>query len=356
MESITLYFKQGSSDKVYQASIVPKGNGHIVEFAYGRRGSTMATGTKTPAPVEYSAAKAIYDKRIKEKTAKGYRAGESATAYQSSPTAKNHTGIYCQLLNPVEEDQLDRLIADPGYWAQEKHDGRRLLIQKQSDAITGINKLGFPIAVPQVIERSARALPRDFLMDGELVGDTFHVFDLLEIDGRDLRPDGYSERMLHLINLLAATFQKHILMIQSAFLPLQKVQLLEELQSGGKEGIVFKRLDAPYTVGRPASGGPQLKLKFCASASCLVGKINAKRSVRLELLDGDQLVSVGNVTIPTNFEVPPLGAVVECRYLYAFKGGSLFQPVYLGRRDDVSPQECNVGQLKFKPEPEREAA
>jgi len=42
--------------------------------------------------------------------------------------------------------------------------------------------------------------------------------------------------------------------------------------------------------------------------------------------------------------------VVEIRYLYAYMGGSLFQPTYLGQRDDVDHQECSTQQLKFKPE------
>ena len=59
MESITLYFRSGPSDKVYQASICPKDAGYLVHFAYGRRGSTLSTGSKTPAPVEYPIAKGI---------------------------------------------------------------------------------------------------------------------------------------------------------------------------------------------------------------------------------------------------------------------------------------------------------
>src|ERR1700753_1634696 len=37
MEQITLYYRQGSSDKVYQASIAQRDGGYVVEFAYGRR-------------------------------------------------------------------------------------------------------------------------------------------------------------------------------------------------------------------------------------------------------------------------------------------------------------------------------
>ena len=43
MEHITLYFRQGSSDKVYQARIESKGDGFIVAFAYGRRGAALTS-------------------------------------------------------------------------------------------------------------------------------------------------------------------------------------------------------------------------------------------------------------------------------------------------------------------------
>ena len=56
-ETITLYFREGSSDKVYQAAIEPKGELFVVNFAYGRRGSTLQTGVKTSSPVDYQTAK-----------------------------------------------------------------------------------------------------------------------------------------------------------------------------------------------------------------------------------------------------------------------------------------------------------
>ena len=79
MESITLYFRQGSSDKVYQTAIEPEAGGYAITFAYGRRGTTPQTGTKTNTPVSYDEAKRIYDKLVAEKTAKGYTPGESGT-------------------------------------------------------------------------------------------------------------------------------------------------------------------------------------------------------------------------------------------------------------------------------------
>jgi len=83
----------------------------------------------------------------------------------------------------------------------------------------------------------------------------------------------------------------------------------------------------------------------------VVAKINVQRSVEISLLQGRSLVSCGNVAIPANHEIPPVGAIVEVRYLYAYRDSlALHQPVYLGPRDDVDPGECLASQLKFKAE------
>jgi len=71
-ENITLFFKQERADKVYKAALEEKDSQYIVNFAYGRRGSTLKTGTKTQTPVPYEKAKKIYDKLVRDKSAKGY--------------------------------------------------------------------------------------------------------------------------------------------------------------------------------------------------------------------------------------------------------------------------------------------
>jgi bifunctional non-homologous end joining protein LigD len=78
-ERITLHYREGSSDKVYQASIEPRDESFVVNFAFGRRGSTLQAGTKTSEPVDYDSAKKIYDKLVREKKAKGYTEGPDGT-------------------------------------------------------------------------------------------------------------------------------------------------------------------------------------------------------------------------------------------------------------------------------------
>jgi bifunctional non-homologous end joining protein LigD len=137
-ERTTLYFRQGSSDKVYQAALEPSGDMFIVTFAFGRRGSTLSTGTKTSAPLGYAAAKKVYDKLLSEKTAKGYTPGEDGTPYQQTDKQERATGIVPQLLNSIDEDEAQKLMTDDDWLLQEKFDGRRLLICRTGLEVSGI--------------------------------------------------------------------------------------------------------------------------------------------------------------------------------------------------------------------------
>ena len=236
MENITLYYRQGSSDKIYQTAIEPKDGNYVVTFAYGRRGTTLNTGTKTQSPVDYATAKGIYDKLIKEKVSKGYTPGESGTPYQHSE--KQSSGILPQLLNAVDEEELESLITDPSYWMQEKHDGRRLLIQKQGDQINGINKLGLTVGIADTIVKSAKQCTLDFILDGEAVGDTLHVFDVLLVGDDEIGGLRYTERYLRLMNLLASFQHRHIQLVKTYFTAAQKQKALDQLKADNAEGVV----------------------------------------------------------------------------------------------------------------------
>ena len=347
-DRITLYYREGSSDKVYQAAIEPVDGLFVVNFAYGRRGSTLTTGTKTSSAVDYDTAKNIFDKLVKEKKAKGYTEGKDGTPYQH--TDKQSSGILPQLLNAIEEADVERLLCDDDYCAQEKFDGRHILIRKRDESLEGINKKGLLVGLPDTVANDIRNLPGNFIPDGESVGDVYHAFDLLELNGKDLRPFPYRTRLTYLVNLLlSGAKHDHVRLIETAFTTKQKTALWERLRRENREGIVFKRLDAPYTPGRPNSGGAQLKFKFVATLSAVVAKVNAKRSVEIKLQRGKGWIPCGNVTIPANHDIPTVGAIVEVRYLYAHRdSNALYQPVYLGLRDDVESGQCLFSQLKYK--------
>jgi bifunctional non-homologous end joining protein LigD len=236
---------------------------------------------------------------------------------------------------------------------QQKFNGRRMLIRKQDATIHGINKKGLVIGLPETVLQDIHQLPGDFILDGECIGDVFHAFDLLMVDNEDLRPSPYRQRLTALLNLLASAQHRFIKYATTAFTANEKTRLHQQLQREKQEGVVFKRLDAPYTPNRPNSGGTQLKHKFYATLSAVVARINTQRSVEVRLLGQDGWMPCGNVTIPTNQAIPAVGQVVEVRYLYAHReSNALYQPIYQGPRCDVDPEECLLNQLKFKPEDE----
>ena len=357
--STSLYFREGNSDKEYHVAIEPEGEGYHVTYAYGRRGNTLTTGSKTQHIVDLDEATSIHDKLVRQKMAKGYHTADgpyhNSGAIQHARNAGEDTGIRCQLLNPVDKDQLARLLADKRYCLQEKHDGRRLMIRKTGDEITGINRRGLVVSVPTAIREAVDRLPVDVLLDGEVVGETYHAFDLLELKGHDIRQKGYISRYAGLLALLPPDGGA-LLWVSNSIDTDDKVATYQELRDSNREGIVFKEIDAPFSPGRPNSGGSQLKYKFVEMASFVVSGHNRARSVRLSLYgtgpESQVLLPTGNVTIPPNHPVPQIGAVVEVRYLYAFReSGSIYQPVYLHERDDIPDTDCTTDQLKYKPEP-----
>ena len=353
----TLYFREGSSDKIYQAAIEPSDDRFVVNFAYGRRGSTLNTGTKTSSPVDYDAATLIYDKLVREKMAKGYTLGADSVAY--SEGSRKVTDIRPQLLNAVESP--DSLLMDDAFFLQRKHDGKRLLVRKQGEDVIGINRRGIECGIPESIRVAALAMPCDFLIDGEAVGDTLHAFDLLEIggtlNGSDIRHIPYRDRLIKLAQLLDKAKGPGIHWVRTTSGHLAKCRIFDRLREERAEGVVFKRIDAAYSPGRPSSGGDQLKYKFVETASVIITGINANRSVQIAVWNDGKLVPAGNVTIPPDQAIPQEGDVVEVRFLYAIPAsGSLFQPAYLGVRDDIAASECTRDQRKLRREPEEVAA
>jgi bifunctional non-homologous end joining protein LigD len=352
---ITLHYREGSSDKIYQASLVEVGGLFDVEFAYGRRGSAFTTGKKTLQPVPRAEAMRIWDRLVGEKLKKGYR--EMVDQIGSHTVAvPESTGILPQLLNAVDEEDLEILIKDDRYLMQEKKDGKRLMLRKEDGTITGINRRGIACGLPQNIITDALALPGDWLIDGELIGDQYHTFDLLEHDG-SYRAQPLRKRLVALFNLVASGQAPGVHLVDSYTGEAVKRRFLERSREANLEGVVFKLMSAPYIPGRPSSGGDQRKFKFVETGQVIVTSLNGKRSVKIGVLDDERMVSCGNVTIPVGAEIPAVGNIVEVRYLYAFKeSGSLFQPVYLGVRDDLELKDCTVDQLKWKKSEELVAA
>lgn len=372
--SIDLHYLGGGSDKVYHAAIrQSRDDLYTVQFAYGRRGSSLTFGAKTVVPVPLHHATLIYDKLVSEKIGKGYRespgisgdifgppvpAGPVLQPLPSvgegrvrgrTPSPQEQSGVLPQLCNECTEDEVERYIKDPAWGAQEKLDGKRKLIGG-SDQVQGINKKGQVVPILPEISRAVTAIGHPVLLDGEEIGNTLHAFGLLEMNGRDLRGLSYFNAYQELAALLERHPSPSLSLVELAVTTMQKRALYKKLRVENKEGIIFKRLSAPYSPGRPASGGDHVKFKFWSDISVIVLSRNSKRSVQVGVLhhpDGIP-VAIGNVSVPTNYELPEPGDIVDVRYLYANRGGCLYQPQYRGIRDDVYRTDCLETRIKYK--------
>ncbi len=245
---------------------------------------------------------------------------------------------------------MEEYITNDEYIAQEKQDGeRRMLIT--GPKIFGLNKKGTEVPLPDTIINSVlgeRSHAADFILDGEIIGNKLYVFDILSLNGNDMK----SQPCVGRLNVLGTLkFDENIQVVETAYTTEQKRALFDKLKKENKEGIVFKKKNATYKHGRPASGGDQLKFKFQKTATFIVANITkAKRSVGLELIEGSERIFMGKVTISPNYDVPEIGDLVEVRYLYAYKGGAIFQPVYLGKRPDSDLTDCTMKQIIYKAE------
>jgi bifunctional non-homologous end joining protein LigD len=250
--------------------------------------------------------------------------------------------MYPQLLSTADNERLEDLLADDDYGCQEKKDGKRLIIWRCGNNYGAYNKNGIPCECPDEIFNSIPTFCGDTCLDGELIKNKFYAWDLLEINGRNYSaPTAYSERHKALSSINFGKFVEVVSLITGTN---DKYRYFEHLKSMGFEGIVFKKLDAPYSGGR---GRDQWKYKFYNEASCIVveGRVG-KKSIGLELINEiGERVFVGFCTCNKS---APVGSVVEIKYLYAFRGGCLYQPEFKMIRDDVNTLECTTIQLKYK--------
>jgi bifunctional non-homologous end joining protein LigD len=351
LQLVSLYYREGSSDKVYLVQLAEVEDGYVVNFQYGRRGSTLQAGTKTAMPVSRGKAEKTFAKLVAEKKGKGYTDGEAGTPYSGAGQEKQPSGYLPQLSHFIEEETALSLLEDDDWFMQQKADGVRQILIRIGSTVTAANRNGLLVAVSKSIEEAVLAVQTkhdaDLVLDGEAMGDRYFAFDLLRFDGLDIREAAAKARFDVLDSLLSTTTPPSLVRIRTAFSRAEKWNLFTDLQTEKAEGIVFKRFNARYVAGRPASKGDHLKFKFYATATLGIVAVNDKRSVQLGAWTPRGWEFVGNVTIPVNQEIPKPLDLVEVRYLYRYPDGSLFQPIYLGPRTDSDIPDA-LSTLKLK--------
>ncbi|WP_027234105.1 hypothetical protein [Leisingera caerulea] len=357
-KSVKLYKTEGSSDKVYNVDLFEKDGAWAVHAHNGRRGKPLKLQNKGEG-LPYEAALPIYEKLVKSKIKGGYTEHEDGVSFSSSEFAGEKTDFQAQLSNEISlEDALE--LGDE-WLVQEKHDGERRGASCDAGSAVYSNRSGIAVGVQSPIDDAFKALHEalgfPIAVDAEDLGSKLVIFDIKRHP--DLPPQAtFSQRAALLESLkeqIAAAGLDEMLQVE---IPVPAREFfamhLPELQERKAEGFILRHRDSLDTPGKPSSGGQVLKVKFWKDVTCRVGDSRpGKRSVGLELLDDDSnWTAVGNVTIPANAGIPPKGSLIDVKYLYAFKGGAIYQPTYKGLRTDIPESDCRMDRLSYKPEPE----
>src|SRR5262249_52766014 len=134
-----------------------------------------------------------------------------------------------------------------------------------------------PQNCPPISEAIARLEPADLILDGEVTwgktGVTYHVFDVVWLDGRDLAP-------------LALDHRRGLLNSLRLEPPLERVAVLtdskpwERACREGWEGVIAKRRDSRY---EPRRSPHWLKMKCEASQDFAVGGFTDPQGSRVGL-------------------------------------------------------------------------
>jgi ATP-dependent DNA ligase len=205
----------------------------------------------------------------------------------------------------MEARAAAELPTGPGWWFEPKWDGFRCLAFRDGADVILQAKSGKPLTrfFPEVAARLAELDERQFALDGELLiageggGFSFEslqtrlhpaesrirklaashpaslaLFDMLEdVDGRDLRPEPLSRRR----EALAAFLGRQPGPLLTATPGTDDRAVAQSwLDDGTLEGVVAKRLDAPYLEGERA----MLKVKRVRTADCVVGGFRYARA------------------------------------------------------------------------------
>ncbi len=199
-------------------------------------------------------------------------------------------------MEPMAATLTQERFGGPEWSFERKLDGIRLLAFRNGRVVRLLSRNRLPQHLPAVHAAVARLPVRNVILDGELTwgagGVSYHVFDVLWLDGRDVTALTLEERR----KLLASIpVEKPLLRVTAP----EGATPWERACAEGWEGVIAKRRDAPYEHKRSRLW---LKMKCEASQELVVGGFTdplGKRKGLGALLvgyyDGEEFVFAGKV-------------------------------------------------------------
>jgi len=273
-----------------------------------------------------------------------------------------------ELPNYVQENYSKAVKLDLATWllsnplpsiVEPKYDGIRVFLFKSGEKLVLSSEHGgvyTPKGTPQVFTRVPEFThaPHRMILDGEYVAREakgLFLFDVLQVDDRDLRPKTLNERKKVLKEILKGTgLEVPCTLARSE----ARIMALRDKAFGeGREGVVVKNPESSY--GQPKSW---LKLKRFDTADCFVTDYVETQEMRKSGIprswsvavydDGGRVVELGNVGSTVEGVDPrqvKKGTVIEVRFQEVTRDRKLRAPFILRIRHDKTPEECLLSQL-----------
>lgn len=112
IKQTVLAYQGGNSDKVYEVDLCEVGTDqYVVNFRYGRRGTALKEGSKTPLPVDLAKAEKLFDSLVQGKLKKGYYDTSTGVASVASQEAEAEVETVEAVLLEIEAVQDPRAQA-----------------------------------------------------------------------------------------------------------------------------------------------------------------------------------------------------------------------------------------------------
>jgi bifunctional non-homologous end joining protein LigD len=255
-------------------------------------------------------------------------------------------------IEPMAATLTKERFSGPEWTFERKLDGIRVLAYKRGKDVRlfSRNKLPLNTSYPAVVDAIAKLPHRDLILDGEATGGwgrlgrgDYHVFDILQIDGRDLRspPLAAGRAALHRLRLR---------------LPIERVRPLDDPKpweracAEGWEGVIAKRLDSRYESRRSPHW---LKMKCEATQELVVGGFTDPQGARVGL----GALLVGYYELAAHSSGRPTKTAGEGDLVFAGKVGTGFDTKLLldlrARLDAIEIPEPPFSKTKSKGLPRR---
>lgn len=247
--------------------------------------------------------------------------------------------------------KVKALVQDDRFWAEQKVDGQRIILQVEDNIVSAFNRQGDEMNLdnPEIIYALSGGFAGKWVFDGEYFNNKYYVFDLLHTKNDEhLASRPLSERHAMLERLFLLIDCPNMVVLPVAKTEIEKVALFHKTRLNGYEGLVFKPKGEEY---KPSETKCWHKVKHYNTLDAVVTEMNRgdkDQAISIGLYQEGKLVDVGGCKVPVfHMKSMAVGDVVEIKYLYATEANHVYIPVFLRKRLDKPAEECYTTQLQY---------